>query len=141
MDDNNRHKVMILPQMILWVMWSCQLKILLVSYHCFFLLLYFIKYNNHNFNTVVADIYVESTSLLLPDECRTESHRIKCNGQKVTTDTFRQIGQKVTICNLKKKIVLIRVKFQLYWTKSHILKYLSFVLVYKEDKKFKFIES
>ena len=111
----------------------------IVGFLSLFLLLYFIKYNNHNFNTVVTDIYVKSASLLLPEEFRTESHRIKCSRQKVTTDTFGQIEQKVTICNLK-KTVLIRVKFPLYWTKSHILKYLSFLLVYKEDKKFKFIE-
>jgi len=39
----------------------------------------------------------------------------------------RKNAEKVTICNLKKKTILIRVKFQLYWTKSHILKFVIFI--------------
>ena len=64
-------------------------------------------------------------------ECRTESHRTKGHIDKKSQFVIWKKSTSILIIYNKNP----------YWTKIHIFEYLSFLLVYKLDKKFKLIEN
>ena len=43
-------------------------------------------------------------------ESQDKKSQTKGHGQKVATDSFRQIGQEFTICNLKKNNIIVNVE-------------------------------